>query len=110
MFVRALLKSVRGQLVLLMDRLPAHRSAWLLRQLRRYPRLHVEYFPPYAPELNPVEQLWKHCKYDRMANYSPATMQELSARIDRESAAAAADQRRLRSFVRASSLPLKLGS
>jgi putative transposase len=34
------------------------------RQLRKeFPRLNIELLPPYAPELNPVEQVWSHLKF-----------------------------------------------
>jgi putative transposase len=38
--------------------------------LRDFPRLSIERLPPYAPELNPVEQLWNHIKYGELANFT----------------------------------------
>ena len=35
------------------------------------------FFPPYAPELNPIERLWRDIK-DQLARYSPQTLDELS--------------------------------
>ena len=34
-------------------------------------RIDIEWFPAYAPELNPVEQVWNHSKYSELANYIP---------------------------------------
>lgn len=45
--------------------------------LKEYPRLSLEWLPPYAPELNPVEQLWSHLKYGHCANLIPEDLQEL---------------------------------
>lgn len=32
---------------------------------------------PYAPDLNPVEHVWKHTKYDELANYIPDDLLDL---------------------------------
>ena len=62
--VVAFLKALRRhlgdrKLLIVWDRLQAHRS----RLVREYVEsqkgaIHLEYLPPYAPELNPVEYLW----------------------------------------------------
>ena len=45
------------------DRLSAHRSALVRDHLDSLEgRIHVEYLPAYAPELNPVEYIWAHWK------------------------------------------------
>ncbi|MFH1417667.1 MAG: IS630 family transposase [Planctomycetota bacterium] len=55
-------------IILVLDRLSAHRSA-AKRLVARYGcRVDVEWLPPYAPELNPVEQVWDHTKYADLAN------------------------------------------
>ena len=97
-----------GQLVVVLDRLPAHRCAWLQQQLKRYERLHLEYLPPYAPELNPVEWVWKTTRYDGMCNYAPDNLTQLLRRAERELKDVEHDQVRLRSFIGCSHLPLKL--
>lgn len=38
-------------------------------------------FPPYAPELNPVDRVWGYVKYNRLPNYCPNTLAELRARL-----------------------------
>ncbi len=38
------------------------------------------FFPPYAPELNPIERLWRDLK-DRLARDLPHTLDELSERV-----------------------------
>ena len=38
----------------------------------------VEWLPPYAPDLNPVEALWSHSKYSRLANFVADDVDHLS--------------------------------
>jgi transposase len=56
--------------VLLWDRLPAHRGAkvqtWIAQQSTW---LTTEYLPAYAPELNPVEYFWSHLSRTDMAQF-----------------------------------------
>ncbi|QUH04144.1 transposase [Saccharopolyspora erythraea] len=62
---------------LIWDGLPAHRSqamkAWLATQ-RHW--LRVEPLPGYAPDLNPVEQIWGNIKATELANLCPKTIDE----------------------------------
>ena len=40
------------------------------RLLQRFPnRVQIEWLPAYAPDLNPVEQVWNRTKYTDLANY-----------------------------------------
>jgi hypothetical protein len=56
----------------------AERSAAFLAA---HPRLHVHYFPVYAPELNPAEYVW--ARTDRaLANGAPDDLAELRHRLD----------------------------
>jgi transposase len=69
-FLRAVRRHFRGRkLILIWDRLNAHRSKQMtsyLTQQRRW--LRVEWLPAYAPELNPVETLWGNVKGQEIAN------------------------------------------
>lgn len=51
-----------GPIVLVWDNLNTHRSAVMNRLLRAREWLYVVRLPGYAPELNPVEQVWSHIK------------------------------------------------
>jgi len=70
-----------GRSLLILDRWNVHRAA--VRQLQRElgSRLHVEWLPAYAPELNPAEQLWNHAKYSDLANFVPNDIQHLARRV-----------------------------
>jgi transposase len=55
MFLRGLLRHLRGPVIVLLDNSSTHRGEPLQRLLRQHSRLHLEHFPSYAPELNPDE-------------------------------------------------------
>jgi transposase len=59
----------RRPVILLWDRLPAHRSRRVAQALAgRRSWLRIEWLPCYAPELNPVEPLWNHLDTTILAN------------------------------------------
>lgn len=78
-FLRHLLRQVRGPIVVLWDRGSMHRGPAVRELLQKHPRLSAEFLPPYAPELNPVEHLWNHLKYNDLANYIPRDVKELAS-------------------------------
>jgi DDE superfamily endonuclease len=77
-FLRELLKHLRGKVIIVWDNGSMHKGE-AMRQLRRdFPRLSIEWLPPYAPELNPVEQLWSHLKFGYCANLIPDDIEHLA--------------------------------
>lgn len=96
-FLHDLLWHVRGPLVLLHDGLNIHRGEAMVRLQRRFPRLHPQLLPPYAPELNPVEYLWTDSKSQVLANYAPHSVPELDRTILRTLEGFRHDQHRLQS-------------
>jgi putative transposase len=75
-FLRQLLRHLRGQVIVLLDNAGIHTAAPLRRLCARHTRLHLEYFPGYAPELNPDEGVWNLTKR-ALANGRPDTLDEL---------------------------------
>lgn len=76
-----------------------------VRALReQYPRLHVERFPGYAPELNPDEFVWTHFKA-ALANGRPDTRDELMTTLCRLTTKVRRRPALIRSFVKAAHLP-----
>jgi len=71
-FLKELKKHFWGQpVILIWDGLPAHRS----RQMQEFLAgqqdwLYVARLPGYAPDLNPVEDLWENLKGNELANQS----------------------------------------
>ena len=75
-FLRELLRHLRGSVIVLLDNSSTHHGEALGKLLDRHPRLHLEYFPSYAPELNPDEGVWSLAKRD-LANGCPLDADEL---------------------------------
>jgi len=62
-FLEALLHDVRGRIVLILDRHPAHVAAATRRWLAAHQdRIVVHHLPAYAPEMNPDEHVWSQLK------------------------------------------------
>ncbi|MFC1530038.1 transposase [Gemmatimonadota bacterium] len=78
-FSRYLFRYLKGRPVLwIWDRLPVHRSKKLNGVLQSRENITAMLLPPYAPELNPVEYVWSHLKYNLLANLAPETLDELT--------------------------------
>lgn len=83
-FLRQLQRHVRGKLLIVWDRLNAHRSV-LVRDFvaAQRGRIQLEWLPAYAPELNPVEYLWGHWKHHELPNFCPRDAWQLSTEARR---------------------------
>ena len=103
-FLRFLLRHLRGAIVLLWDAGPIHKGGEIGQFLERHPRLHCQHFPGYAPELNPDEWVWGHLK-GRLANGRPDNVDELMRVLCRTTRAAQKRPQLLRSFITGSKLP-----
>jgi transposase len=106
-FLRQLRRDLRRPLVVVMDRLPAHRSAAKRFSLPRKQRsIHIEWLPAYAPELNPVEYQWSHAKGSCQANYAPPNLTELRHAVNDALAYQREEQALLKSFFQGAKLNL----
>jgi transposase len=78
-FLKHLRRHLRRPLLIVWDRLAAHRSA-LVRDFiaAQNGRIAVEYLPAYAPELNPVEYIWGYWKQHELPNMCPKDYWQLS--------------------------------
>ena len=78
-FLTHLMRHITGDLVVIWDGLPSHRSR-LIKEFvaSTNGRLELEFLPAYAPELNPVEYLWGHWKKHELPNFCPKNYGELS--------------------------------
>ncbi|KUL34801.1 DDE endonuclease [Actinoplanes awajinensis subsp. mycoplanecinus] len=65
-----------GPIVLVWDGLPAHRSKKMRALIAARPWLRVYQLPGYAPELNPVENMWSSLKRG-LANLAHGTINDL---------------------------------
>jgi transposase len=103
-FLKPLLRHLRGPVVLLWDRGPIPRRQLVQEFLHRYPRVHAEYFPAYAPELNPAEYVWNRVD-DALANGTPQNEQELTRHLRASRRKLNSSQSLLWSCIYASDLP-----
>ncbi len=74
-FLRGVQRSLGRKLIVVLDRWSVHRKA--AKALAGDERFQVEWLPPYAPDLNPVESVWDHTKYGDLANYVPDDLADL---------------------------------
>lgn len=70
----------RGPVIVLLDNSNTHKGEPPRELLGRHRRLRIEYFPSYAPELNPDEGVWSLAKRD-LANSQPNDVHELMEQI-----------------------------
>jgi hypothetical protein len=106
-FLEALLKELPGRVVVIWDGGSMHKGDPIdqLQDLMG-DRLCLEKFPPYSPQLSPVEPVWSWLKYSRLCNFAPQDAIELDGRVVSELLAIRHDQELLRGLWHASDLPL----
>ncbi len=80
-FLRDLLRALVGKVIVVWDGGTNHKGPLMRAFLARNRRLWLERLPAYAPELNPVEQVWGWLKYGQLANFVPDDLAELDDEI-----------------------------
>jgi len=106
-FLYALHRQVRRALLLVLDRWSVHRAAVSHLHGRCPPWVAgISWLPSSAPELNPVEQVWNHPKYNELAKYVPNTVEELQDAVGLSLASKRSYPALLRSFFRYAKLKL----
>ncbi len=103
-FLRLLLAHLRGHVILLWDGGQIHKGPVINAVRDAFPRLHLERFPAYAPELNPVEQVWNDFKR-HTGNSLLRGKQDIRLSLHGSARRVRRNPDRLRSFVLASDLP-----
>jgi len=103
-FLRMLLKHLRGNVILLWDGGQIHKGPAINALRNAFPRLHLERFPGYAPELNPVEQVWNDFK-QHTGNSLLRDKQDIRLSLHGSTRRVRRSPDKLRSFVLASDLP-----
>jgi transposase len=106
-FLHEVLQHLRGHLIALLDNSNTHRGGEVAELCQRFMRLHLEYFPAYAPELNPDEGIWGLLK-GKLANGRPDDLEELECHLGQEFRRLARSQSKLRGCVLQSELPIFL--
>lgn len=108
-FIEQLKKNIKGPFFILWDRLNAHRSNKMKRyeskENRLKKRFRLYYFPPYAPDLNPIEYTWGHLKMNALANDASYEVDELNRKAKNGICQIRKERKLLRSFIKHSKLP-----
>lgn len=105
-FLREVHGHLRRPLLLVCDRLRAHRSAVHRLQQAGCRWLDVSWLPSYAPDLDPVENIWSQSKYGDLANFIPDDISQLHATVDALLQKYRHDPDRLHSFFHAMHLTI----
>ena len=84
-FLRALLRKIRGKVLVIWDGSPIHKGQPIKDYLARgaATRLHLERLPGYAPDLNPDEGIWNYLKRVELKNRCCANLSELRLELRR---------------------------
>lgn len=107
-FLKNLSRQLNNPAVLIWDRLLAHKAKKVHSYIRDSKTWHAEFFPPYAPELNPVENVWSYMKRNPLANDAPYDLFDLMTKTRHHGRSLQNKQDLLRSFVRHTPLFLRL--
>jgi transposase len=103
-FLAGIMGHHRGQIMLLYDHSRTHTCKLVQTFLDSHPRVLREPFPEYAPELNPVEQVWSYADA-ALASGAPDTVAQLTAKLRRIIAKLKSSQTLLWACIYASDLP-----
>lgn len=107
-FIRILSRQLDGPIVLIWDRFSAHRSKKVQALLRDHHDYHAYFLPTYAPELNPVENVWSYLKMNPMANLALMDVDSLADTTRKSGRSLQRKHKLLRSFIRHTPLFLRL--
>lgn len=105
-FVAGLLQHFPAGIILVIDRWMVHRSGARKLKARFGRRVDVEWLVAYAPELNPVEQIWNHSKYSQLANFIPDNVEHLAEAVEESLHVQSGQQHLLRSFFHCAKLKI----
>lgn len=79
-FLKQLSQNIKGHIIVIWDGLRAHRGRQVSKYLANQTKIECHVFPPYAPELNPIEYVWGYLKTNPLSNFAPEGLDELSTK------------------------------
>jgi hypothetical protein len=103
--LRRLRRTVRTPLVVVLDNLGTHKARRVRRWVDSIGDVHLEFLPPYAPELNAIEPAWSHGKCHTAASRLVEDLDGLED-LAHEAVENANEQHLLRGFIRSTKLPI----
>ena len=101
-FLKDVKTEMKGKkLLLIWDRLPAHRSKLVMDYVREQKAwLRIEHYPAYAPELSPVEFMWSAMKGKDLAQIPPQGLKHLKSMVRRSVRRIKSDTSLLKGFLK----------
>ena len=106
-YLNQLLKQIPGYIVILWDGASSHKATAVAKFLdENRKRISAYRIPPYSPDFNPVEWLWAEIKWSRMKGYCPKKLRELRSKLYSCIRHLRRKEDLVRSYFKASSLPL----
>ena len=83
-YLKKLMHDIIGPIFLIVDGYPSHKSKETLEFVQSTEgRLNLFFLPPYSPELNPDEWVWKNIKHDRVGKMASRNIVEMRNGIDK---------------------------
>jgi transposase len=77
-YLKMLMHDIPGPIFLIVDGYPSHKSKETLEFVQSTKgRLNLFFLPPYSPELNPGEWIWKNIKHDRVGKMASRSIVEM---------------------------------
>lgn len=106
LFLEMLLRHIEEPIVVVWDNVAQHRAKRVTRVADEHDRLRIEPLPPYSPDYNPDEGVFNHAKSVELANYAPASNDELVDTVRSTLRLYKHRPRKVSDFWRQSDLPL----
>lgn len=77
-------KTIEKRTILVLDNAPIHRSKAFKRKIKEWQNndLYIYFLPPYSPELNKIEILWRFIKYKWLPFDAFVNFQNLKERLN----------------------------
>jgi transposase len=82
LFLRYLHNRLKGFIIYLYADGPYwHKGERVREALKEYSNIHLEYLPPYHPEMNPQERIWRFLRYEVTTNHYFPEVRAISVAI-----------------------------
>jgi transposase len=81
-FLQHVMRVASERLLVILDRSPIHRRIEVKQFVADVKTVHLEMLPPYAPDLNPAEWMWRHLKQIELCNLTCLNLDELHVEFE----------------------------
>ena len=80
-FLKLLLSSIKGRIILFIDNHPVHHSKKTREFLAKHSRIKIDCLPKYSPDLNPKEHFWNYVRQKFLNNKLFETVEEMAEAV-----------------------------